>query len=97
MVSIIGEDLANKVWFQLNPMSESMPLRKVVHVDMDAFYASVEQRDNPEFAGQACHRRLARQSFLVCAASYERELRRAVCHGCGSCRENVSAGGIPST
>lgn len=27
-------------------------LRKVVHVDMDAFYASVEQQDNPERRGR---------------------------------------------
>lgn len=27
-------------------------LRKIIHIDMDAFYASIEQRDNPQFRGK---------------------------------------------
>jgi nucleotidyltransferase/DNA polymerase involved in DNA repair len=34
----------------LPPMGEAV--RKIIHVDMDAFYASVEQRDNPDLRGR---------------------------------------------
>jgi DNA polymerase-4 len=56
---------------ELKKISSDTKIRKIIHVDMDAFYASIEQRDNEEYRGKPLAVGHPEARGVVSAASYE--------------------------
>src|SRR5579859_4068117 len=63
--------LCARIRWWLMSASEGSTRRKIIHIDMDAFYASVEQRDDPQLKGKPVIVAWRGARSVVCAASYE--------------------------
>lgn len=55
----------------MNESGFDFPIRKIIHIDMDAFYASVEQLDNPDLRGKPLAVGGSSRGGVISAASYE--------------------------